>query len=341
MGMAEMGKSNRQCKYTPKCQICDELGHIAKHCPRLRFAEPTANYVATSPATNPKWLIDYGASHNITGDLANLSIHSEYDDTDEVVIGDSSGQDHGSKHVPAMSISHATPVPLTLLLQPPPMPTRGNAIFASSPLTALMRHGTWDLVSPPKNCNSIGCKWVFRVKRNSDGLIDRFKARFVAKGFNQREGLDYKETFNPVVKPATIRTVLINSVICYLLVYVDDLVIIGNNLCFVSEIVAQLGNRFKLITYSDADWVGNYDDWTSTSACISFLGVNPISWSSKKQRAVEPSKTPWLLSLFKELGLPLSRQPKMLCDNLGATHLSFNPVQHSRMKHIQIDLHFV
>ena len=84
-------KSNWQRKYTPKCQICDELGHIAKHCPHLHFVEPTANYVATSPATNPKWLIDSGVSHNIIGDLANLSIHFEYNDTDEVVIGDGSG----------------------------------------------------------------------------------------------------------------------------------------------------------------------------------------------------------------------------------------------------------
>ena len=90
-GLNNSKKSNGQCKYTPKCQICDELGHIAKHCPHLHFVEPTANYVATSPATNPKWLIDSRASHNITGDLANLSIHSEYDDIDEVVIGDGSG----------------------------------------------------------------------------------------------------------------------------------------------------------------------------------------------------------------------------------------------------------
>ena len=60
-----------------------------------------------------------------------------------------------------------------------------------------------------------------------------------------------------------------------------------------------------------------------------------------KALANAASETLWFLSLFKELGLPLSRQPKLLCDNLGATHLSFNPVQHSRMKHIQIDLHFV
>ncbi|KAA8538292.1 hypothetical protein F0562_027885 [Nyssa sinensis] len=53
------------------------------------------------------------------------------------------------------------------------------------------------------------------------------------------------------------------------------------------------------------------------------------------------SETVWLLSLFNELGLPITTSPKLLCDNLGATHLTFNPVQHSRMKHIQIDLHFV
>jgi histone deacetylase 1/2 len=82
----------------------------------------------------------------------------------------------------------------------------------SNELTALMHHHTWDLVPPPLHCNPGGCKWVFRVKRKPDGSVDRFKARLVAKGFHQRPGLDYKETFSPVVKPATIHTVLIVSV---------------------------------------------------------------------------------------------------------------------------------
>jgi hypothetical protein len=445
----------------------------------------------------------------------------------------------------------------------------------SSELTALMRHNTWQLVPPPADCNIVGCKWVFRIKRHADGSIDRFKARLVAKGFNQRPGLDYKETFSPVVKPVTIRTVLtlavmygwslrqldvnnaflhghltekvymkqppgftspehpnhiccltkaiyglkqaprawfsalkqallefgfINaksdsslfvfhdgSILAYCLVYVDDLILTGNNSTFVASIIDQLGQKFSLkdlgplhfflgveviptkeglfltqhkyirdmlsktsmagakdvttplstsvslkladgsssvdsteyrrvigalqylsltrpdisfavnklsqfmhsptqthwtatkrllrylkntifhginirktsspalTCFSDADWAGSLDDRKSTSAYLIFLGHTPISWSSKKQRAIARSSTEaeyralataaaesmWLLSLFQELKFTLTQPPTLLCDNLGATHLSFNPVQHSRMKHIQIDIHFV
>lgn len=73
---------------------------------------------------------------------------------------------------------------------------------------ALMINGTWSLIRPPPNANVIGCKWVYRVKLKLDGTIDWYKARFVAKGFHQEEGMDYFDTFSLVVKPTTIRLVI-------------------------------------------------------------------------------------------------------------------------------------
>lgn len=73
---------------------------------------------------------------------------------------------------------------------------------------ALQRNNTWTVVSCPPNRVPVGCKWVFRVKENPDGSLDKYKARLVAKGFHQQYGSDYTETFSPVVKPITIRIIL-------------------------------------------------------------------------------------------------------------------------------------
>lgn len=78
----------------------------------------------------------------------------------------------------------------------------------SDEFTALVRHGTWSLVPPDPSQNLVGNKWVFRVKRNSDGRIAWYKAQLMTKGFHQHPGLDYGQTFSLVVKPTTIRLVI-------------------------------------------------------------------------------------------------------------------------------------
>lgn len=77
---------------------------------------------------------------------------------------------------------------------------------------ALLDQGTWTLASPPPPAHIIGCQWIYKIKRHSDGFVARYMTGLLASGNQQEEGLDFTKTFSPVVKQSTIRVVFSLSV---------------------------------------------------------------------------------------------------------------------------------
>ncbi|KAI9185880.1 hypothetical protein LWI28_011526 [Acer negundo] len=77
-----------------------------------------------------------------------------------------------------------------------------------SELRALQDNGTWTLTPLPAGKSPIGCRWVYKIKLRSDGSVERYKVRLVAKGFTQLEGIDYQDTFSPTAKIISVRCLL-------------------------------------------------------------------------------------------------------------------------------------
>ena len=75
-------------------------------------------------------------------------------------------------------------------------------------IKSIVKNKTWELVDLPRGAKAIGLKWIFKIKRNSDGSINKFKARLVAKGYIQRHGVDFEEVFAPVARMETVRLLI-------------------------------------------------------------------------------------------------------------------------------------
>ncbi|PKI50935.1 hypothetical protein CRG98_028665 [Punica granatum] len=77
-----------------------------------------------------------------------------------------------------------------------------------SEFDSILRNHTWELVDLPTGCKPLGSKWIFKRKMKADGSIDKYKTRLVIKGYKQKEGLNYFDTYSPVTRINSIRMIL-------------------------------------------------------------------------------------------------------------------------------------
>ncbi|KAJ9565484.1 hypothetical protein OSB04_001450 [Centaurea solstitialis] len=89
-------------------------------------------------------------------------------------------------------------------------------------MDSILSNGTWELTDLPKGAIPIGSKWIFKRKRHPDGTVLAFKARLVAKGYRQREGIDYFDTYAPVARISSIRTLIAISALKGLYIHQMD-----------------------------------------------------------------------------------------------------------------------
>jgi hypothetical protein len=73
---------------------------------------------------------------------------------------------------------------------------------------SIIKNNVWDIVSRPKDKSMVSSKWIYKIKHAADGSVEKFKERFVDRGFTQKEGIDYEETFSPVSRYTSIQTII-------------------------------------------------------------------------------------------------------------------------------------
>jgi hypothetical protein len=89
-------------------------------------------------------------------------------------------------------------------------------------MESIITNGPWEICDLPVGCKPVGCKWVFKIKMKPDGTVDKYNARLVAKGFTQKEGGDYFDTYSPVARMTTIRVLVALAVCNDLLIHQMD-----------------------------------------------------------------------------------------------------------------------
>lgn len=150
---------------------------------------------------------------------------------------------------------------------------------AQSEYSSLMSNRTWHLVEPPVGANIIRSKWVFRIKYHPNGTIDKYKARLVVKGCSQKAGVDYFETYSPVSKMMSIRSLLS-------IVAANDLEMVQ---CDVSTafLYGELDNDVQIFMYQPEGYNDNSGRVCKLDKALYGLKQAPLQWNRRISKVLE------------------------------------------------------
>ena len=145
--------------------------------------------------------------------------------THDTVIGSSQGQqddDEPRRNKRTRTLKSFGPDFLTYLLEDEPQSFKEVMSSPEAPywkeaindeVESILQNHTWELVDLPPGSKPLGYKWIFKKKMKANGSIDKYKARLVIKGYKQKEGLDYFDTYSPITRISSIRMLIAIAII--------------------------------------------------------------------------------------------------------------------------------
>nr|GEZ64669.1 retrotransposon protein, putative, unclassified [Tanacetum cinerariifolium] len=227
-----------------------------------------------------------------------------------------------------------------------PVQEQGETLSRHKELHQFDRLNVWELVDRPLCTNVINLKWLWKNKRDEENTVIRNKSHLVAKGYGQKEGVDFEESFAPVSWLEAVRKkyTSINQMVLLI-----DIILTK----FTDSRRRYMDS--KKLQGRDSDHAGCLDSRKSTSGGIQFLGGDKlVSWPSKKHECTSMSSIEakyvslsaccaqvlWMRTQLTDYGFHFDKIP-MYCDSKAAIAISCNPVQHSRTKHIDVRYHFI
>ena len=242
-------------------------------------------------------------------------------------------------------------------------------------ITTLHDNHTWELTKLPHDGSETKGCWVYTIKQGKQPGNVQVKARYVARGFSQIQGLDYEETLSPTTRFTSIRMLLQKEATenlhthqmdvkgAYLNAPIDKDIYVQQPPVYVK--VDEKGTPLtchikkpdgQLLAYTDSNWENDLNDRRSISSFAVTRGSAPISWRSRKQPTVSLSSCKaeyialaeavkeilYLRSLCLALAIKQSSSTVLFCENQGALALTKETSkQHQRTKYIDVKYHFI